>query len=201
MNLQKLRPQSKIVQVNDKVGNNFVKNEQGTTKTIYDQKRLAPNPQQQVIDLFRDSRNRDFPETNFDQQLIAGDTLALQRMALSVIEESTEDGSIVAVRSLQDFLTIDPALALAEMSIEISNKTVMKPIAIQQFLPEYNKNAYNETSCILEFLTDLILIPQVDFKVSFRIPPLTFTDPVSGIYKLRSTIEGVGGQLNLDTNF
>ena len=36
MNLSKVNVQSKIVDVNDRLGNNFLKRMQGTTKMIYD---------------------------------------------------------------------------------------------------------------------------------------------------------------------
>lgn len=202
MNLQKLRAQDKIVQTNDNIGNEFIKKQQGTTKTIYDSRALVNSTDPQVIDFFT-RRAVDFPFSNFAQngQLISGDTLALQRISWSVVTVDT-NGQIILVQSLDEFLAANPTcsgIATGEFDMTINNNTVMKPISMLHMLPLFNKSANNELTSIFEFNVDVILPPQLDFKLSLKIAGITL--PVSeNTFYLRPTIEGVGAQLNLKTN-
>jgi len=201
MNLNKLRPQQKLVSVNNRIGNDYIKQQQGTTKQIYDTVEFQTSANNQVLNLFIDAKQRSFPKTNFDNQLISGDALALQRISFAIVV--TTDEGVVTVYTIEDFigsLAGTENLKLGEFSIKINTDTVMKPIRLLHTLPEFNKNALNEVSNIFEFNTDLVLPPQLDFELTVKLPPLVFVPVPGSTYEISATIEGVGAQLNLKSN-
>ena len=80
MNLQKLRPQNKIVDVNNSLGNKFVRKMQGTTKIVYD---TLPIDGSGEYVFFRDTNSRTFPFTNVkSDSLPVAESLSVQRISL-----------------------------------------------------------------------------------------------------------------------
>ena len=198
MNINKISPQRKIISVADKIGNDFLKNQQGTTKMVYDS--VLVNGDKRIV-FFEDSNQRSFPLTNVqNSQLKTGEAIAIQRMSLSFLTFSSESNEITDVSDFESgsSTTFQP-FRVGELSIKIANETVMKPIRLLHFLPQYNKNGYNVETNIFEFNTDLVVNPQLDFSVEIRVPDYTFVpQPTENLY-LSCTIEGVGVQLNLKT--
>lgn len=196
MNLQKLRPQQKLVDVNNRLGNDFLKTMQGTTKMVYDTLEILPG--QNVYQFFKDTNTRTFPFCNVkNDSLPVAESLSVQRISLSVItERNTPDGILFGIQPLSGVVQ---NLEISDLSLKIANDVVMKPIAIQHFLPAYNKNATNEFSEIFEMNTDMVIPPQLDFSFELRVFNLV-TDTTVKTY-LRLIVEGVGAQFNGKTNF
>lgn len=197
---QRIRPQNKIVGVNDRLGNNFIKSMQGTTKMIYDTLPFVPG--QNIYEFFQGTGQRSFPFTNVKgDQLEPGDSLAIQRVNLSVVEINAE-GSVVRIASLEDLGATEQNLKLSDLEISIANDVVMKPIAIQNFSPSFNKNSNSDVNTNFEMNTNLVIPPQLNFKFSLRCFNLVLTPGGEGnaLY-LRMIAEGVGSQFNGKTNF
>lgn len=197
MNLQKLRPQEKLVNVNNRLGNDFLRTMQGTTKMVYDTLEVLPG--QNVYQFFKDTNTRTFPFCNVkNDSLPVAESLSVQRISLSVLVETISPAGIkYEIEPIQG--TIEN-LELSDLSLKIANDVVMKPIAIQHFLPEYNKNATNEKLEIFEMNTDMVIPPQLDFAFELRVFNLTNTLTTSKVF-LRLIVEGVGAQFNGKTNF
>lgn len=196
MNLQKLRPQNKIAEVNSRVGNDFIKRQQGTTKMIYDTLFLGG---QTSLNFFENTNQRSFPDTNVKNgQLISGDSIAVQRISFAGVIK--QNATIVQVLSINELMLLPEyeALKLAEFEIEINTDTVMKPVRMLHVLSPFNKSSMNDDCSVFELNTDLIIPPQLDFKVTVRTPDYTPNNEVQMF--LTCTIEGVGAQLNLKTN-
>lgn len=196
MNLQKLRPQEKLVNVNNRLGNDFLRSMQGTTKMVYDTLEVLPG--QNVYQFFKDTNTRTFPFCNVkNDSLPVAESLSVQRLSLSVLIETLEiGGPKYTINPIQGVVT---NLELSDLSLKIANDVVMKPIAIQHFLPEYNKNATNEKLEIFEMNTDMVIPPQLDFSFELRVFNLII-EPQTKVY-LRLIVEGVGAQFNGKTNF
>jgi hypothetical protein len=198
MNLQKLRAQEKITSVNNRLGNNFIKEMQGTTKMVYDTLPVVAG--QNTYSFFRDSNQRGFPLCNVqNDSLQVAESLSCQRISLSIVE--TDDEGVITVYSLSDALTAFPGLAglyLAQLQLMIANDVTMKPIPVQHFLPAFNKTATNNEMNVFEFNTDQIIPPQLQFEFTLRTPTLA---PGSNNFQLRLIVEGVGSQFNGKTNF
>lgn len=206
MNLQRQRPQQKIVSVNDRIGNNFIKNMQGTTKMIYDTLPFVAG--QNIYEFFKGTGQRSFPFTNVNgDQLEPGDSLAIQRVNISVVEVNPSPvgggaPEVVRVASLEDLAATEQNLKLSDLEISIANDVVMKPIAVQNFVPGFNKTSNSEVNTNFEMNTNLAIPPQLNFKFSLRVWNLALTPGTEGndIY-LRMVAEGVGSQFNGKTNF
>lgn len=199
MNLQKLRPQDKLVSVNDRLGNNFLKKMQGTTKMVYDS--LPIDGREEYV-FFRDTQSRTFPFTNVkNDSLPVAEALTVQRASLCVINVTDATGVINSITPLGSLTTTEIPLILGDLSVSIANDVVMKPIAVQHFTPEYNKNAENADSNVFEFNTDLVIPPQLDFKFVLRAPTHTSNAQAGETNYIRIVIEGVGAQFNGKTNF
>lgn len=197
MNLQKLRPQEKLVNVNNRLGNDFLRTMQGTTKMVYDTLEVLPG--QNVYQFFKDTNTRTFPFCNVkNDSLPVAESLSVQRISLSVlVETTTGSGTKYDIEPIEGIVS---NLELSDLSLKIANDVVMKPIAVQHFLPEYNKSATNDNLEIFEMNTDMIIPPQLDFSFELRVFNLINTSSGSNVF-LRLIVEGVGAQFNGKTNF
>jgi hypothetical protein len=200
MELQKLRAQNKLVDVNQRLGNDFLKRMQGTTKMIWDTLEITG---QRKYTFFEETQTRSFPFTNVkNDSLPVGESLAVQRISLAVLTvEETEDGVFITdidpIESLNNS-TLAGILA-GTLALDIANDVVMKPIAIQHFLPAFNKTSQNDENSIFEFNTDLVIPPQLDF--SFELHAANHLPAAETKQYIRLIIEGVGSQFNGKTNF
>jgi len=204
-NLNKLRVQNKIVDVNDRAGNSFIKNMQGTTKMIYDTLEVVPG--QNTYNFFVDTNTRNFPFTNVkSDSLPVAESIAAQRYYLSVVTITTIVGENPRINllSLSEALTAIPglsALALSELALQTANDLVMKPILTANALSPFNINAQNNNCNVFEFLTDIILLPQQTFSFPLRTLPLVGASGDTTKTYLRLVIEGVGSQYSGKMNF
>lgn len=195
---RKRMPQSKLIGVNDKLGNTFLKKMQGTTKMIYD---TLPLDGRSVYEFFKETQTRSFPDTNIKSDALpVAESLSVQRASISKVVKNS-DGEITAITSLSDLTSTELPIQLGELSVEIANDRVMKPITLQHFLPEYNKDALNETTNIFEFNTDLIIPPQLSFQFNIQAPAHSSTAENLDVHFLRIVIEGVGAQFSAKGNF
>lgn len=196
--LQKRRAQEKILDVNSRLGNSFIKKMQGTTKMVYD---TLPIDGRSVYEFFRETRRRGFPFTNVDgDSLKVAETLTIQRASISRVTITTESGLITAVEPIQSFVGTEAPLLLSDLTVQIANDTVMKPITIQHFMPEFNKNAVNEETSTFEFNTDLVIPPQLDFNVNVRAPEHSSSAAPGSEHHIRLVIEGIGSQFSAKGN-
>jgi hypothetical protein len=199
MNLSKVNVQSKIVDVNDRLGNNFLKRMQGTTKMIYDT--LAIDGSKEYV-FFRDTNSRTFPFTNVkSDSLPVSESLAIQRISLVIITVTDATGVITAFTPIGAASSNELPLLFSELSVSVGNEVVMKPITVQHFAPEFNKNACNADSNVFEMNTDLVIPPQLDFDFTVRAPNHGTNAQTGSTDYLRIVIEGVGAQFNAKANF
>jgi hypothetical protein len=200
VNLQKMNPQSKMISVNDRLGNPFIKEMQGTTKMIYD---TLPIDGRDVYQFFLDTSTRQFPFCNVKNTgLQPGESLAIQRVSFIKFNATLANGNytIVSYIGLEGLTTTELPLVFSDLSISIANETVMKPIPIQHFLPEYNKNSGSAINEVFEMNTNLMIPPQLEFSFDLR-APIHATNATTGFDFLRIVVEGVGSQFNSKGNF
>jgi len=199
MNLQKQIVQDKIVNVNDRIGNDFIKQMQGTTKMVYD---TLPIDGRNVYEFFKDTNTRSFPDTNVKANgLPVAESLACQRFSFSIIRKDNASGAITAIIPLSAATTSELPLNLCDLDVKIANDTVMRPITIQHFMPEYNKTAINTDLNTFELNTNLVIPPQLNFEFNLRAPVHASNAPTGFNDSLRCIVEGVGSQFNGKTNF
>lgn len=178
-------PQRKIIQTNDGFGNRGIKQQQGTTRILYDS---LPIDGSTEFRFFEGANNRDFPRTNMGasgNQLNVGETIVFERAYLMVTIEDpvTFEWTIVAVSA-----AAFPDIVMGELNLAIANSQVLKPIPIASFEPTFNKNATYGDYNNFEFDTQLILPPLLEFVSILRVPIQAAVADAD----LRLTYEGVG---------
>lgn len=198
MNLQKLRPQQKIVNVNNNVGNSFIKDMQGTTKMIFD---TLPLDGTRKLVFFENTNSRNFPFTNVtSDQLQAAETMSIDRISLSLCRFDNA-GVLLSIIpfDINQIPTPFIPLSLGTLEIMVAQDNVMLPIAIQHFSPQFNKTANDNEQSVFEMNTTLIIIPQQNIRFTVSVPAYQVNPEQD--WRLRLIVEGVGSQFNGKTNF
>lgn len=181
-------PNQKIAGVNTKFGNIGIRKQQGTTRIIYDT--LTLTGLDDNFRFFEGVANRTFPQTNVNESstgLQVGESLAVDRMYLSLVNLDAVDGDIVTLTSI----STRPDIVIGEMSIKIANTVIMKPIPLTSFLGNFSKSSYFSDNMNFHFDTSLIFPPLLEFTVEVRTAIIAATPDT----ELRLTIEGIGSIL------
>jgi len=185
--------QDKIISVNDALGNDAIKMQQGTTRILYD---TLPLDTRTVFEFFKNSQQRPFPLSNtgsFGNKLEVGETLCVLNYYLSHI--------IYANGIVTDFETIEafPNLIAGQLSLEVGNNVIMKPIPASSSISGFNRDAqfndlgFQRGHVNFNFRTRLIIPPMLEYIFKYEIPNAV---AASGEY-LRLTVEGVGSIINV----
>ena len=189
-------PQRKAIGVNDKFGNRGIKNQQGTTRIIYD---TLPCDGRTEFRFFEGSAQRNFPLSNTGSdgnKLGVGNTLVVERAYLSIITTDAETKEVTTVASLS-LTTTDPAITLSEFGFMVANSEVIKTVPILSWFPEFNKVAENELNNNFEFDTQIVIPPLLEFVATLRLAQAFSKSNTL----LRLTIEGTGAIIAPRTTF
>jgi len=124
-------PQQKMVAVNNRFGNTNIKNQQGTTRVIYDS---LPLNGQTEFRFFENANSRQYPLTNIGSEgnrLNVGETFALEKIYFAIIVQDADTGAVTTFNTF-------PVLpygnwAKGEFSFEIANSQVVKQIPMDTF--------------------------------------------------------------------
>ncbi len=186
--LSKVTPQSKILSVSKKLGNKGIKDQQGTTRVIYDAILVDGQTEYRF---FEDAKSKKFPFTNLNEnRLGVGEAMAIQRAYLALVVIVAGD-----VTSITSIDAMNPNFQWGDLSIRVGNAEIMKPIKVNSFSANFNKNATFDQYSNFEFDTDLTIPPLVDFIMPLRISD---AQQANDTY-LVLVVEGVGSILALDT--
>lgn len=182
----RVSPQRKAIKISDKFGNKGIKNQQGTTRLIYDS---LPVDGRTEFRFFEEVNSRNFPRTNLSiNQLNVGEMLVIERSYLATfVQDPALDTYTVAPMTLGVF----PNIAMGELVIDITTQKVMKPIPVMSYFPELNKSAYHAEYTNFEFNTQIVIQPLLEFNVNLRVP----IQPAIADTELRFTMGGVGSIL------
>ena len=187
--------QDKIISVNDALGNDAIKMQQGTTRIVYD---TLPCDARIVYEFFKNSQQRPFPLSNvgsFGNKLEVGEALCVLNYYLSYIEYDPATGIMSQFETIEFF----PNLIGGQLSLEVGNNVVMKPIPVSSSITGFNRDASFQDLAMargavnFHFRTKLIIPPMLEYCFKYEIPNAL---PVTNKY-LRLTIEGVGSIVNV----
>jgi hypothetical protein len=162
-------PQRKAIGVSQKFGNTGLKKQQGTTRILYDSLPLDGRNQ---FNFFEGSNNRDFPLTNVGasgNKLTVGELVVIERVYLSFMAYDGDTvPDIVPLGPVGGGIAID-SLPYGDLSLEIANNTVLKPISAVSFQSYFNKNADFDGDTNFEFDTQLVLQPLLEYIWRYRV--------------------------------
>jgi len=181
-------PQQKLVAINNKFGNVSVKNQQGTTRQLYDTLRYSGAG---TYRFFEDSASRNFPLTNTGSdgnKLGVGDT-----MVISAIQFTIKDDMSGGIAAFPD------EFQACDLSFEIANNRVIKNLALTEAKTNYNKNTSNNTSIFVLYLeTEIVIPPLLNFVLELRVPNTGYSNPDAS---LRVDFIGAAGIIAPRTTF
>jgi hypothetical protein len=191
-----LTPQQKLVGVNNKFGNTGIKDQQGTTRIIYDS--LPVNGTNTNFRFFEDSASRNFPLTNTGSdgnKLGVGDTMVIESVQFIYFDVTNATGVITSQGTL-----INAGNSLFMFDFEIANNKVIKKLTLSEGTAAYNKNTA-VADCDIELETQIVLPPLLPFVLELRTPTAF---PAAGAGKTRyfqAQIIGTGGIIAPRTTF
>jgi hypothetical protein len=173
----------KLTLVNDGLGNTDIRNQQGTSRVIYDS--LPADATTFTLQFFQSVQNRTFPFTNLNEnKLQDGEALVVERIHFSITP--TTAGAITDVSTFEDAGV--PELYAGQFSIFIDTKQVIKDICLTAMDPKFSKNGWFDNNNVMILDTNIVIPPNKQWRVELRLP--TYAAITGGF--IRCTIEGQG---------
>jgi len=192
-------PQNKLVGVNNKFGNTNIKNQQGTTRVIFDSLPLDGSTE---LRFFENASARQYPFTNIGAEgnrLNVGESFVVQKVYFGTISVDPDTGDFSAFESIATYGFAD--WTLAEWSFLIANSQVIKQLPFSTcFYPGAGSalTANNSNDEAFSTFNDIVIPPLLEYVLTVRTPQYT---PQTPAYRLVCFIEGTAGILAPQTTF
>lgn len=189
-------PQNKIVGVNNKFGNTNIKNQQGTTRVLFDSLPLDGSTE---LRFFENAGSRQYPFTNIGAEgnrLNVGETFVVQKVYFGLITTNAETGDFAGFSPIPGFGV--PEYALGEWSFLIANSQVIKQLPwLTCFFGGFNVTSVNQSDQAFTTFNDIVIPPLLEYVLTYRINTYS---PVANT-RLVCFIEGTAGILAPQTTF
>ena len=193
--IQQTTPQNKIVGVNNKFGNTNIKNQQGTTRVIFDSLPLNGATE---LRFFENAGSRQYPFTNIGAEgnrLNVGETFVVQKVYFGIMTVN-EAGSFDQFQPIQ-FVGVQSYMA-GEWSFLIANSQVIKQLPfLTSFQPGYKLSSTNSRDEAFSTFTDIVIPPLLEYILTVRTPAYTS----DATLRLVCFIEGTAGIIAPQTTF
>jgi hypothetical protein len=190
-----ITPQQKLVAVNNKFGNSSIKDQQGTTRLIYDTLPLS-GTSAKTLRFFEDSASRQFPFSNTGSdgnKLGVGNTMVIESISFQILTYDTVNARFDAIA----LPTTVPAIQAGLINFEIANNRVIKNLSMYELTNAFDKNVGSTNDSTIELETDIVIPPLLNFVCQVSIP---YYAGVANTY-LRCIINGAGGIIAPRTTF
>lgn len=189
-------PQNKMVAVNNKFGNTNIKNQQGTTRVLFDS--IAFNGQQEFR-FFENAGSKQYPFTNIGSEgnrLNVGETFVVQKIYFGSFSVDPDTGLVTGFADLNNSYPL--GTFKGELNFQIANSLVIKQLPTTMFqLVNANPTAVNSNDQALETFTDIVIPPLLEYVLSVRL-----ADPITQANTyLVCFIEGSAGIIAPQTTF
>jgi hypothetical protein len=191
-------PQEKMVGVNNKFGNTGIKNQQGTSRLIYDTLPAGTNTN---FRFFEDSASRNFPFTNTGSdgnKLGVGDTMVIQSIQFSYFDILNATGLIIEQLPL---VSTGSDKLLSLFDFEIANNKVLKKLTLTEGNAAYNKSTSPITTGEIELETQIVLPPLLPYILNLQLPQAIAAPAAGRTRYVRATIIGTAGIIAPRTTF
>lgn len=221
MNTRRTYAGSKIPQVTSKMGIKGISNMQGTTRIIYDSIKLATTTTISAIQFFENVNTRKFPFSNIpENKLQVGETIAMQRFSLSVIEVDITNPlapRVVGQEPLGAQLEFR-SLYRSDLSIAIAQDTVVKKLPIHTMYAPLNKDSkfvganifgtnpgitttFEVPHDVFHFDNPIVIPPQIEFTATMQVNPITLPVTANREWHICLTVEGLGSLFAPKANY
>lgn len=214
--------QNKMIQVNDKFGNTGIKNQQGTTRIMYDSLPLVVSTKEFVLEFFTGCKTRKFPYTNLvENKLQVGETITIEDYYFNLIEVDVNN---VVIRELPfEYFKQTEGLYRADLDFMIGESRVLKGVKVGSSQSSFNYGA-NFLNQIVNMVTpvdpnialtvqekghdvyplrtDLVIPPDIQFSAPVKFSGINALPPVTtqgNLWHVVITMEGRGSLLAMRT--
>jgi len=189
-------PQQKMVGINQKFGNTGIKDQQGTSRIIYDSLPAGTNT---TFRFFEDSASRNFPFTNTGSdgnKLGVGDTMVIESIIFVtfLVDDTTKEVSNFV--NLSANISYLPSM----FDFEIANNKVIKKLTLTEGAAFYSKNTSSNAGD-LELETQIVLPPLLPYVLELRTPVAIAPAPALFTRYIQAQIIGTGGIIAPRTTF
>jgi hypothetical protein len=194
-------PQQKLVGVNNKFGNTSIKDQQGTSRIIYDSLLYNTSASTQTFRFFEDSASRNFPLTNTGSdgnKLGVGDTMVIQSIGIYYffVDQTTKEITWGA-----PLINAQRYFNLSLINFEIANNKVIKKVTLSESNRAYNKNTSTDNN-LINLETQIVLPPLLPYILELQVPFAgSITPPEDSDVYLQAQIIGTGGIIAPRTTF
>jgi hypothetical protein len=192
-------PQSKAVNVNNKFGNTNIKNQQGTTRVLFD---TLPLDGRTEFRFFENSNTRTLPYTNLTadgNRLQVGETFVIQKIYFQILNINATN-QITAAWSFGGGGPINSAaLTTGELDFVIANSQVIKSLSAAVFTSFFNPTSVKATDEAYGTQTDIVIPPLLEFIAILKTTSYATFAPNAS--HLQILIEGTSGILAPQTTF
>ena len=195
-------PQQKMVAVNNKFGNSNIKNQQGTSRVLFDS---IPLDGRTNFRFFEAANTRQFPLTNVGSEgnkLNVGETFTIEKIYFQLVTFDSVNNTITAQTA--GFQTgaaglINP-LSTGEIDIVIANSQVIKQLP-STFArgSSFNATAVNTDDVALGFSTDIVIPPLLEYLVTLKTTTYDLTGNTQT--QVQCYLQGTAGILAPQTTF
>ena len=191
-----ITPQDKIVAVNNKLGNSNIRNQQGTTRVLFDSIELDGR---QEFRFFENSGSKQYPFTNVGAEgnrLNVGDTFVVQKIYFGILATDPDTGEVLTFDNFSSFGW--DKFMKGELSFQIANSQVIKQLPIEwAFSAPFNPTGENIRDVALGTFTDIVIPPLLEYVLSYRTISYTAVENT----RLVCFIEGTAGIIAPQTTF
>lgn len=195
-NITDFTPQNKLVGVNNRFGNTNIKNQQGTTRIIYDSLPLDGSTE---FRFFENANSRQYPFTNIGAEgnrLNVGESLVIQKVYFGVLETDADTGLVTSFSPISFIPGAD--FVLGEWSFLIANSQVIKQLPFWLTCTSLQGvTQYNEQDEAFGTFTDIVIPPLLEYVLTYRVNTYVARNNA----RLVCFIEGTAGILAPQTTF
>jgi hypothetical protein len=201
-------PAEKIAGIGDKFGLKQLKNNQGTSRTIYDTLPVVLG--QEFYPFFRECNTRTFPQTNMTKgnKLEVGEALSILWGYINLYKYNTVTGAVTVMGTQNAAGGGIPAFGnvqLGEFSFMLGNSQVIKPIRLMEWTAWFNKRTQHLFNEVYTF-NSMIVIPELlEFEAQIRVMPfiaaqIPAPETNEKLY-IQLSLEGLGAILSPKATF
>jgi hypothetical protein len=194
--ISQFTPQNKLVGVNNKFGNTNIKNQQGTTRVIFDSLPLDGSTE---LRFFENASSRQYPFTNIGAEgnrLNVGESFVVQKVYFGVLSTDADTGLLDNFEPLSvngPFTWMN-----GEWSFLIANSQVIKQLPFANcFNIALAITGNNNADEAFNTFTDIVIPPLLEYVLTYRVNAYA---PLEN-NRLVCFIEGTAGILAPQTTF
>ena len=191
-------PQQKMVGINQKFGNTGIKNQQGTSRIIYDSIEITAG--KTTYRFFEDSTTRAFPLTNTGSEgnkLGVGDTMVVSQLLFVIWNKNLLTNVWTIAGNLGN---IGTATGLGIIDFDIANNKVLKKVTVTETQVSYNKDTNADVNS-LDLETQIVIPPLLQYTLDLQIPVALPLPAANNQRFLVCQIIGTGGIIAPRTTF